>query len=46
MKLADAGSVKESLEKLKDREVPTIRPRVITDGDQRRVLMPGDPGYF
>jgi 8-oxo-dGTP pyrophosphatase MutT (NUDIX family) len=46
MKLADAGSVKESLDKLKDRHVPTIRPRVITEGGKRRVLMPGDPGYF
>jgi 8-oxo-dGTP pyrophosphatase MutT (NUDIX family) len=46
MKLADAGSVKESLDTLKDREVPTIRPRVIMESDKRRVLMPGDPGYF
>jgi 8-oxo-dGTP pyrophosphatase MutT (NUDIX family) len=46
LKLADAGSVKESLEKLKDREVPMIRPRVIMEGGTRRVLMPGDPGYY
>jgi hypothetical protein len=26
--------------------VTTIRPRVIMEGDQRRVLMPGDPGYY
>ena len=25
------------------RDVPTIRPRVIMEGDKRRVLMPGDP---
>jgi hypothetical protein len=31
---------------VRDRDVPTIRPRVIMEGDQRRVLMPGDPGYF
>ena len=46
LKLADGGSPKESLDALKDREVPTIRPRVIMEGDKRRVLMPGDPGYF
>jgi len=46
MKLADAGSVKDSLDTLKDRDVPTIRPRVIMEGDKRRVLMPGDPGYY
>jgi len=46
LKLADGGSSKESLDALKDREVPTIRPRVIMEGDKRRVLMPGDPGYF
>jgi hypothetical protein len=26
--------------------VPMIRPRVIVDGDKRRVLMPGDPGWY
>jgi 8-oxo-dGTP pyrophosphatase MutT (NUDIX family) len=46
LKLVDAGSVKEALDALKDREVPTIRPRVIMEGDKRRILMPGDPGYF
>ena len=46
LKLADAPSVKESLDKLRERAVPSIRPRVIMDGDSRRVLMPGDPGYF
>jgi hypothetical protein len=38
--------VKEALDRLKDREVSTIRPRVIMEGDKRRILMPGDPGYF
>jgi 8-oxo-dGTP pyrophosphatase MutT (NUDIX family) len=46
LKLADAASVKEALDTLKDREVPTIRPRVVMEGDKRRILMPGDPGYF
>ena len=46
LKLADGASVKDSLDALKDREVPTIRPRVIMEGGTRRVLMPGDPGYY
>jgi 8-oxo-dGTP pyrophosphatase MutT (NUDIX family) len=46
LKLADATSVKEALDRLREREVPTIRPRVITENGQRRILMPGDPGYF
>jgi len=44
--LVDAGSAKEALDTLKDREVPTIRPRVIMQDGKRRILMPGDPGYF
>ena len=46
LKLADAPSVEEALEKLEGREVPTIRPRVVMEGDKRRVLMPGDSGWF
>jgi hypothetical protein len=36
----------EALDGVRHREVRTIRPRVIMEGDQRKVLMPGDPGYF
>ena len=46
LKLCDGSSVREVLDALDAREVPTIRPRVIMDGDKRRVLMPGDPGYY
>jgi 8-oxo-dGTP pyrophosphatase MutT (NUDIX family) len=35
-----------ALDRLRDREVTTIRPRVVMDGDQRTILMPGDAGYF
>lgn len=35
-----------ALERLNGREVRTILPRVIIEGDQRRVLLPGEPGYF
>jgi 8-oxo-dGTP pyrophosphatase MutT (NUDIX family) len=40
-----ARSAAAALERLRGREVRTILPRVIMDGDTRRVLMPGDPGY-
>jgi 8-oxo-dGTP pyrophosphatase MutT (NUDIX family) len=43
--LDGAVSAAAALERLQEREVPTILPRVVFDGDQRRVLMPGDPGY-
>jgi len=41
-----AADTVHALDRLKDRAVTTIRPRVIMDGDQRKILMPGDPGYF
>jgi 8-oxo-dGTP pyrophosphatase MutT (NUDIX family) len=40
-----APSAAAALERLRGREVRTILPRVIMDGDRRRVLLPGDPGY-
>jgi 8-oxo-dGTP pyrophosphatase MutT (NUDIX family) len=41
-----ATSTVHALDRVRDRVVTTIRPRVIMEGDQRRVLMPGDPGYY
>ena len=41
-----AGSTATALDRVRDREVTTIRPRIVMHGDQRQVLMPGDPGYF
>ena len=35
-----------ALERLNGHEVRTILPRVILEGDRRRVLLPGEPGYF
>ena len=35
-----------ALDRLRDREVSTIRPRIVMEGSERKVLMPGDPGYF
>jgi 8-oxo-dGTP pyrophosphatase MutT (NUDIX family) len=42
-----AATTVHALDRLRDREVPTIRPRVVIDADgTRRALMPGDPGYY
>jgi 8-oxo-dGTP pyrophosphatase MutT (NUDIX family) len=41
-----ARDTAHAIARVRDREVPTIRPRVVMNGDQRTVLMPGDPGYF
>lgn len=41
-----ARDTAHALDRLKDRVVTTIRPRVIMEGDHRTILMPGDPGYF
>ena len=41
-----ARDTAHALERLQDRVVTTIRPRIVMVGDQRRVLMPGDAGYF
>jgi 8-oxo-dGTP pyrophosphatase MutT (NUDIX family) len=35
-----------ALERVRDRRVTTIRPRIVTENGERKVLMPGDPGYF
>jgi hypothetical protein len=36
----------DALDGVRNREVRTIRPRVIVENGERTVLMPGDPGYF
>ena len=42
-----AQSAADALATLAGRDIPTIRPRVITDADgQQRALMPGDPGWY
>ena len=41
-----ARTTAEALHGVRHREVRTIRPRIVMEGDQRKVLMPGDPGYF
>jgi hypothetical protein len=41
-----ASSSAVALARLNGREVRTILPRVIIEGDKRRVILPGEPGYF
>ena len=41
-----APSSAAALARLDGREVRTILPRVIVEGDKRRVILPGEPGYF
>ncbi|MGH7277273.1 MAG: NUDIX hydrolase, partial [Candidatus Rokuibacteriota bacterium] len=44
--LVDARSTAEALDRLRDRTIAPIRPRLILDGGTRRALLPGDPGYW
>jgi hypothetical protein len=41
-----AASTTAALDRMRGRQVRTILPRVIMEGDKRRVLLPGDPGYY
>ncbi|MGH7313266.1 MAG: NUDIX hydrolase [Candidatus Rokuibacteriota bacterium] len=41
-----AGSTVEALARLGGLPVAPIRPRMVTDEDRPRTLLPGDPGYF
>ncbi len=43
--LAEFGSVAETLEAARGREVRPVQPRVVVEDEGARVLMPGDPGY-
>lgn len=44
--LTGASHVAELLSRLDGRAVPAIRPRLITEGGNQKVLLPGDPGYY
>jgi hypothetical protein len=44
--LAGPPSVAAVLASLAARAVTTIRPRVLDEPAGRRILFPGDPGYF
>jgi len=44
-RLAGAASAGEALELARSEEVVAILPRVLLDGDEPRVVLPGEPGY-
>lgn len=46
LKLLKGHSAQAVLAALDGRVVPTIRPRVIGEGETRTVLLPGEPGYY
>jgi 8-oxo-dGTP pyrophosphatase MutT (NUDIX family) len=41
-----ATSSADAVRRVAGREIPTIRPRVLMENGVRRVLMPGDVGYY
>jgi 8-oxo-dGTP pyrophosphatase MutT (NUDIX family) len=41
-----ARDTAHALDRVRDRPVTTIRPRIVMANGERKVLMPGDPGYF
>lgn len=43
--LDGAPSATAALERLRDRDVTMVRPRLITEGDAQRTILPGEPGY-
>jgi len=43
--IAGFGSVEETLSAARDRDVAPVQPRVVTDGETARLLLPGEPGY-
>jgi hypothetical protein len=42
----EATSVADALQRLARRQVPMIRPRMVTEAGQPRTLLPGDPGWW
>jgi 8-oxo-dGTP pyrophosphatase MutT (NUDIX family) len=43
--LAEAPSVAATIEAARSRDVVPIQPRIVADGDEARVLLPGEPGF-
>jgi 8-oxo-dGTP pyrophosphatase MutT (NUDIX family) len=43
--LVPYSSSAEVLEAARDRDVAPVMPRVVGEGDDRRVVLPGEPGY-
>jgi hypothetical protein len=43
--LADYATSDEALEAARGRSVEPIMPRVVGEGEDQRVVLPGEPGY-
>ena len=43
--LLDFSSSEEAIERSRDRVVEAILPKVVREGAERRVVLPGEPGY-
>jgi 8-oxo-dGTP pyrophosphatase MutT (NUDIX family) len=43
--LSGHSSSEEALDAARGSEVPAILPQVIGEGDEQRIVLPGDPGY-
>jgi 8-oxo-dGTP pyrophosphatase MutT (NUDIX family) len=41
-----APSTAAAIERMRGREIRTVLPRVIMEDDKRRVILPGEPGYY
>ena len=46
LKLLEGARASDVVARLGQREVDTIRPRIVIENGAQRALMPGDPGYF
>jgi len=44
--MTGARSVAEALHGLQHLQVTAIRPRLVVEGDARRAILPGEPGYY
>jgi phosphate starvation-inducible protein PhoH len=41
-----AASSAEALERVSRGPIVSMRPRIVVEDGERRVLLPGDPGYY
>jgi 8-oxo-dGTP pyrophosphatase MutT (NUDIX family) len=44
--LSESSSVDDTLDAARGREVKPVLPKVVSDGDAARVVLPGEPGYL
>ena len=41
-----AATIAQALDRMRDRDVPTSRPRLVMECGERKALQPGDLGHF